>query len=182
MKSKLKNNLSKGIAGLSLMALPYCSSNSQDLPIYEKEVISSMKNSQQELLNKSKDYILLAREKIYNSAKDFYIDTLEQKDIKNYYDSAKSLVKVYNSRNLSKTEIFSDKDNKYYNALKKNLQRIDLGRPKLEKIIKRDIGYNIKVQKYYSNKEKSWLIGIAGFGALFVLSALACSPLLLLDN
>ncbi len=176
MKSKLNNYLAKGIAGLGLIALSY-SLNSQDLPIYEKEIISSMNNSQQELLDKSKEYICLAREKIYDSAKDFYIDTLEQKDIKSCYDSAKNLVKVYNNRSLSNGEAFSDKDKRYYDALEKNLKGIDIGKPKLEKIIQRDIGYNVKIQRYLSDKEQ-FLIGV---GAFFTFIALACIPLSLLD-
>jgi len=176
MKSKLKNYLAKGIVGLSLMALPHCSSNSQDLPLYEKEVIFSMKNSQQELLDKSKEYICLAREKISSSVKDFYIDTLEQKEIKNYYDSANDLVKFYNSRSLSKGEVFSDKDKKYYKTLKKNLQGIDIGKPKLEEIVERDIGYDVKVQRNLSNKDSDWLGGLTCFGLLFGVIALLCSP------
>ncbi|MCX6750001.1 MAG: hypothetical protein NTZ83_00930 [Candidatus Pacearchaeota archaeon] len=118
------------------------------------------------------EYILLAREKIYNSAKDFYIDTLEQKDIKNCYDSARDLVKLYNTRNLSKVVAFSDKDKKYYKALKKNLQGIDIGKPKLEKIIERDMGYDVKVQKYASNGEgdKLAILFFLGFLALLKLS------------
>jgi hypothetical protein len=171
MKSKLSNYLAKGIAGLGLMALPY-SLNSQDMPIYQKEVMSSMKNSQQELLDKSKQYACLAREKINSSVKDFYVDTIEQKEIKKYYDSAKDFLKIYNNRSFSKEENFSDKDKKYYKALKKNIERIDIGKPKLERLIERDIWYNVKVQKYNSDREgsKLALLFCLGFLAVFSLA------------
>ena len=166
-KSKINNYLTKGVLGASLITLSCCYSKSENPSIYEKEVLSSLKGSQQELLDKSLEYIGKARETLNNSVKDFYIDTLEQQTIKEYCDQANELVKSYNSKSLSKITTFSDTDKKYYHALKKNLEGIDFGKPQLEKIVKRDTGYNIKVQKHTSDEEVVFYFGTVIFGLLF---------------